>query len=185
MNPSRRAFLSGFAGLFPTLWVIRGDNAGAGEKRTRQSRSATQPDPLVPNPRVDNPVITGNATQPDEAPGCDDDPWLAAWLRQPRLPLLRHHLPLLGDHRHHERTLATHIMTRIRNGEAMSFLYHGGSDPGSTRRIYPTLLFTTPIDTANPDHPRNPIYLLAYCLTRHATRVFRLDRMTAEHSAIL
>ncbi len=105
-----------------------------------------------------------------------DPEWLTEWMRLPRLPLLADDLPEIPDPS--ERELATQILQRIRSGNSFDFQYFGGSEPGKARQVLPVLLFTTSVD----DMPcgvgdPNPIYLLAWCLSRYAPRTFRLDRI--------
>ena len=60
---------------------------------------------------------------------------------------------------------------------ALEITYHGGSDPGSRRKIHPILLFRKFEPNADAVF-LHPIYLLARCETRKAPRTFRLDRIS-------
>lgn len=64
-------------------------------------------------------------------------------------------------------------------GAALSFIYEGGSEPGTRRSANPVLLF----QKIDPDFPEQvlfekPVYLFAFCQARNAPRIFRLDRMS-------
>lgn len=109
----------------------------------------------------------------------EDPEWLVEWQGLPRLPLLADDLPEIGDTREH--ALATLILHRIRSGSPFDFHYLGGSEPGKIRRVLPVLLFHTALDDMPCGAGRpNPIYLLAWCLSRSAPRNFRLDRMKVD-----
>ena len=105
-------------------------------------------------------------------------PWLDRWLRLPRLPLMRNHLLQLGMAHNAECFTAALLAERIRTGKPAAFTYNGGSSPGETRTVIPVFLFSVPENVDHPDLTREPVYLLAHCLTRHATRTFRLDRIS-------
>ena len=112
-------------------------------------------------------------------PVSPDPEWLTEWMRLPRLPLLADDLPEIADPR--ERELAAQILQRIGSGNSFDFQYFGDSEPGKSRQVLPVLLFTTTDDMpCGVGHP-DPIYLLAWCLSRKAPRTFRLDRMGIRH----
>jgi hypothetical protein len=130
-----------------------------------QPTAGLVPKPVLPSPANPSP----------------DPEWLTEWLRLPRLPLLWDDLAEILDL--DERSLVALILVSIRLGEPFNFQYFGGSEPGKHRHVLPVLLFTTALD----DMPYgagdpNPIYLLAWCQSRHAPRTFRLDRVRVEHS---
>ena len=89
------------------------------------------------------------------------------------------------------RDLAGRILSHITTGVPMDFDYHGGTSPGTGRRVRPTLLFRK-MPTGGRKLEAAPrgvcystgdianeglLYLLAWCELREATRTFRLDRM--------
>jgi hypothetical protein len=130
------------------------------------SRTSVRDTTAIGNDYIDQPFLSAN------------EAWLDAWLRLPRLPLMRDQLRPLGKERAVEWFIASLALERIRNGELLAFFYRGGSEPGAFRKVIPVFLFTVPSDLANPDYSREPVYLLAHCLSRKAARTFRLDRIS-------
>jgi hypothetical protein len=102
--------------------------------------------------------------------------WLAEWQGLPRLPVLPDDTEWIEPI--NDRVTSIHILICIQLAQPFTFRYHGGSEPGKTRKVLPVMLFTTalcdmPADAAHP----NPIYLLAWCRLRNAPRHFRIDRI--------
>jgi predicted DNA-binding transcriptional regulator YafY len=80
-----------------------------------------------------------------------------------------------------EMQVAVFILKRLEAAATLDFAYYGGSQPSERRRVRPVLLFhkihpKPELEIASP----SPLYLLAWCLTRQATRTFRLDRIAPE-----
>jgi predicted DNA-binding transcriptional regulator YafY len=63
--------------------------------------------------------------------------------------------------------LANMFIQGILTGEVVKFVYCGGSTPGSTRSIKPSLVFQ--------HEEGGRIYVMGYCPEREANRVFALD----------
>lgn len=104
---------------------------------------------------------------------------LDAWLRLPMQPLLA-----AADVPPACRDASAWVFESLSVGAALSFIYEGGSEPGTRRRAIPVLLF----QKIDPDFPEQalfdkPVYLFAFCQTRNAPRIFRLDRMSLGHRA--
>lgn len=114
--------------------------------------------------------LKGNASDPAGQSA------LEAWQRLPMKPLVS-----MEDFSNHtctdrEQFLGCVILAHAECQADFEFRYHGGSEPGATRRVLPILLFRKFELTYNtPDIPH--IYLLAFCHTRQQARNFRLDRM--------
>lgn len=107
--------------------------------------------------------------------------WLEAWQRLPMQPVISES-DLATDLDHRCRKTALGILPCLGQGETLRFRYFGGSEPGSTRAVLPVLLFRK----LDPDlahladsdaASQGPLYLLAHCQTRSATRTFRVGRM--------
>jgi hypothetical protein len=147
--------------------------------------------PFLPRPllAVAEPV-QATCTTHEEAPPQPPAPihhpeWLHEWREIPKLEVFAKDLPDHGDP--HQRAVAEVILAHIQSGQPFTFRYHGGSEPGATRTVLPTLLFhldyyghfyfcvEDPSEIPDPDPV--PIYLLGWCQTRQAARYFRLDRM--------
>ena len=77
-----------------------------------------------------------------------------------------------------EQFLGRMILGRMGSQTHFEFGYLGGSEPGSTRRVQPILLFRKFEMACDPTIPP-PIYLLAFCHTRQQARTFRLDRISS------
>jgi hypothetical protein len=129
------------------------------------SRTSVRDTTAIGNDYIDQPFLSAN------------EAWLDAWLQLPRLPFMSNHLPLLVEGRIIEWFIASLLMEHIRKGEPFVIFYRGGSEPGAYRKVLPVFLFTVPADPAAPLDAREPVYLLAHCLTRKAARTFRLDRI--------
>jgi hypothetical protein len=121
-------------------------------------------------------------TSPDDS-ACAERPThpsgLEAWLRLPMQPLLA-----AADVPPACRKTAAGIFEGLSGGAALSFIYDGGSEPGTRRSAIPVLLF----QKIDPDFPEQalfdkPVYLFAFCQTRNAPGIFRLDRMSLGHRA--
>ena len=119
-------------------------------------------------------------TSPDDS-ACADRPTppsgLEAWLRLPMQPLLA-----AADVPPACREASAWVFEGMSVGAALSFIYEGGSEPGTRRSAIPVLLF----QKIDPDFPEQapfdkPVYLFAVCETRNAPRIFRLDRMSLGH----
>lgn len=98
---------------------------------------------------------------------------LSIWLRLPMQPLLT-----ASDVTQCYRDVAAWILAALPNGTPLAFHYHGGCTPGELRSVLALMLF----QKIDPDFPEEepaekPFYLLAFCQTRNAPRIFRLDRM--------
>lgn len=121
------------------------------------------------------------ARAPAPSAAATDPEWLQEWLRLPRLPLLQEDFSVIPNLE--ERSLVALILVSIGLGEPFEFQYFGGSEPGTSRRVLPVMLFTTELDdmVCGVGTP-NPIYLLAWCQGRQAPRTFRLDRMCLDAS---
>jgi predicted DNA-binding transcriptional regulator YafY len=83
---------------------------------------------------------------------------------------------------HQAPSSALQILTALHEHSGkIEFTYHGGSDPGQSRKVLPILLFQKIHPETDPHIPHipntSPIYLLAHCQTRNAPRTFRLDRI--------
>ena len=76
-----------------------------------------------------------------------------------------------------EQFLGCVILEHIKSQTDFEFSYHGGSDPGNTRRVLPILLFQKFEMAYDADDFPSHIYLLAFCRTRQQARTFRLDRV--------
>ncbi|MCB1203723.1 MAG: hypothetical protein KDN18_05655 [Verrucomicrobiae bacterium] len=115
------------------------------------------------------------------ASGSTSQPWLEEWFRLPMQPVISpRDLESCRDER--VRDLAKTILAHPGGGVPLVFHYHGGSDPGSLRSVFPVLLFRKfdpdlPASEGIEDVASDPIYLLAHCQVRGAARTFRLDRM--------
>lgn len=104
---------------------------------------------------------------------------LESWLRLPMQPLLA-----VADVPPACREASAWVFEGMSVGTALSFIYEGGSEPGTRRSAIPVLLF----QKIDPDFPERasfdkPVYLFALCQTRNAPRIFRLDRMSLERRA--
>ena len=164
MKSTRRGFLSALTGMV----AIPPWRLGWSELPPRVAHDTSPSTATVP----------GNPASDPGHPVGSDTLWLESWLRMPRLPMMREQLPQLGPDRQIEWFLASLSLSRISSGESIDFFYQGGSEPGAFRQVLPMFLFTVPTDPANPDYARQPVYLLAHCLTRKAARTFRLDRIS-------
>lgn len=104
---------------------------------------------------------------------------LEAWLRLPMQPLLA-----AADVPPACREASAWVFEGMSAGAALSFIYQGGSEPGTRRSAIPVLLFQK-IDPSFPEQNPfdKPVYLFAFCQTRNAPRIFRLDRMSLGHRA--
>lgn len=163
MISTRRSFLTTITGAtgMVAAWPWR---KGSGETPPRSTH--------------DNASSSATATcPPASAEFQETADWLNAWQRLPRVPLVRDQIPGLGEKRSAEWFHAALISYRIREGRPFDFFYQGGSEPGAWRSVHPVLLFTAPTQPGPPDLTREPLYLLAHCLKRHAVRTFRLDRL--------
>jgi hypothetical protein len=102
-----------------------------------------------------------------------EDNGLSAWLRLPMQPLLT-----ASDVPQRFRDVASVIFAALPNGTPLTFHYQGGSTPGELRSVLALMIF----QKIDPDSPHKepadqPVYLLAFCQTRNAPRIFRLDRI--------
>lgn len=98
---------------------------------------------------------------------------LAEWLRLPLRPILDPGILPPADQK-----TAGLLLGLIPLGQSFGFTYHGGSDPGTRRSVLPVLLFQKFDPELPVTEPReSPAYLLAFCQTRNAPRIFRLDRI--------
>ncbi len=118
-------------------------------------------------PAITSPVDSACANRPTP-PSC-----LEAWLRLPMQPLLA-----VADVPPACREAAAWVFGSLSVGAALSFIYEGGSEPGTRRSAIPVLLF----QKIDPDFPEQdlfdkPVYLFAFRQTRNAPRIFRLNRM--------
>lgn len=78
------------------------------------------------------------------------------WTARPRNPLLASN----DD-------LATMFIAAMITGEAVKFIYVGGSEPGAIRSVKVSLVFQ--------HDPEGRVYVSGYCPEREANRVFSLD----------
>lgn len=134
---------------------------------------------LSPSPGHCPPAApSGTVAGAGTASGSPSPSWLEAWLRLPMQPVISES-DLGADLDHRCRKTALGILRGLGQGETLRFRYFGGSEPGSTRAVLPTLLFRKlDPDLADSDAAsQGPLYLLAHCQTRSAARTFRLDRM--------
>jgi len=131
-------------------------------------------------------AVDGSIPDPCEVPPSGRIPspqtWLEEWRRLPQQPLVREHdWQDCPDAR--VREMASRIHAGMGAGERLCFRYFGGSEPGALRSVLPVLLFrkfeTDEVEGVVAPGPDAPIYLLAYCRTRGAARIFRVDRMEA------
>jgi hypothetical protein len=88
---------------------------------------------------------------------------LLFWTARPRNPLMECH----DD-------LANMFIEALVTGEAVTFIYMGGSQPGSTRSVKVSLVFQ--------HDPKGRVYVSGYCLERAANRVFSLDLIMVIHA---
>jgi hypothetical protein len=80
-----------------------------------------------------------------------------------------------------ELDLVSQLLPLVNRGGPLRFTYHGGSTPGESRTVLPTMLFTVPDDWCEVEDlwpEMDPIYLLAHCTHRNAPRIFRISRIT-------
>jgi predicted DNA-binding transcriptional regulator YafY len=96
------------------------------------------------------------ACLPESGPPIDDD--LQYWQSLPRLPLYVSEDPFVQA-----------LIATMKARERFTFIYLGGSTPGSIRHISPGLVFML------EEFPY--VYVMGYCHLRQEERVFRLDRM--------
>jgi hypothetical protein len=87
---------------------------------------------------------------------------LLYWIARPRNPLLACH----DD-------LANMFIQAMLTGEAVEFIYCGGSKPGMIRSIKVSLVFQ--------HEPAGRVYVSGYCPERSANRVFSLDLIMVIH----
>ena len=87
-----------------------------------------------------------------------DEGWLQRWHDAGQVTVLTSRDPL-----------AKLLLEACRTGDGVDIIYFGGSTPGSSRVIYPRRLFRA--------KGYDSIYVEAYCKTRGADRVFRLDKI--------
>jgi len=118
-------------------------------------------------PAMTLPDDSGRANHPSPPSG------LEAWLRLPMQPLLA-----AADAPPACREASAWVFEGLSAGAALSFIYEGGSEPGTRRSALPVLLFQK-IDPYFPEEKPadKPVYLLAFCQARNAPRIFRLDRI--------
>jgi predicted DNA-binding transcriptional regulator YafY len=81
---------------------------------------------------------------------------LLYWIARPRNPVLA-----CNDE------LANIFIQAMVTGEAVKFIYCGGSEPGATRSVKVSLVFQ--------HEPAGRVYVSGYCPERSANRVFSLD----------
>jgi predicted DNA-binding transcriptional regulator YafY len=84
------------------------------------------------------------------------------WTAKPRNPVLA-----CND------DLANMFIKAMMSGEAVEFVYFGGSKPGMTRSIKVSLVFQ--------HDPKGRVYVSGYCPERAANRVFALDLIMVVH----
>jgi predicted DNA-binding transcriptional regulator YafY len=107
-------------------------------------------------------------------PQVDEDA-LTKWLKMPMQPI---HFAAEIPPQAPSITLPIFAAIHDRKGE-IQFTYQGGSEPGQRRHVLPILLFQKITSQADSELPNlSPIYLLAHCLNRKASRTFRLDRIS-------
>jgi hypothetical protein len=85
------------------------------------------------------------------------------WLAMPRQPVLASDNPI-----------AKMFIAAMLNGEAVKFIYIGGSTPGAARSINVSLVFQ--------NDPEGRVYVAGYCKERSANRVFALDLIMSIHA---
>lgn len=85
------------------------------------------------------------------------------WTAQPRNPLL-----VSSD------DLTRMFITAMITGEAVQFVYIGGSEPGAVRSVKVSLVFQ--------HDPEGRVYVSGYCPEREANRVFSLDLIMVIHA---
>jgi hypothetical protein len=78
------------------------------------------------------------------------------WLVKPRNPILAS-----------DDSLANLFIEGMLTGEPVEFIYVGGSEPGSPRKVLVSLVFQ--------HEPAGRIYVAGYCPERAGNRVFALD----------
>lgn len=175
MISTRRRFLTSISGIFGL--TSQNNFTGLGTSITSLlSFSPWRTGASATGPRTAHNTTPASA----KASTTSTPPWLDHWLRLPRHLILGDHLRQLPPHLADQAYRTSLIAERIRTGKTITFSYHGGSTPGEPRQVIPVSLFT--VQPLHPTHqPSNltqqPFYLLAYCLTRHSTRTFRIDRI--------
>jgi predicted DNA-binding transcriptional regulator YafY len=88
---------------------------------------------------------------------------LLYWLARPRNPVFASSDPL------------TKMLIRaMLSGKPASFIYTGGSTPGSTRLVNISLVFQ--------HEPAGRIYVAGFCQSRRANRIFALDLIMVVHA---
>jgi predicted DNA-binding transcriptional regulator YafY len=87
-----------------------------------------------------------------------DDEWLQQWRDADRITVQASRDPL-----------AKLLLEACRTGDGVDIIYFGGSTPGASRVICPRRLFRV--------KGYGSIYVEAYCRTREADRIFRLDKI--------
>ena len=85
------------------------------------------------------------------------------WLARPRNPVLASDDPM-----------ARMFIEGMLKGEAVEFIYLGGSTPGSLRKVSISLVFQ--------HEPEGRIYVSGYCPERSANRVFARDLIMVVHA---
>ena len=194
MTTTRRSFISSILGLA----VISPWRPGWSSPPSKSAHD-TAPAAVTVSP-VNEPVDW--ASQQSSRPALSDAPWLDSWNRLPRHPVLQDDLQWFEEWTHNERNheltrphgpvllstfdrrleeirTAFRIHQAITSGRPTTFIYQGGSQPGTRRKVIPVMLFTTPPKAQHHDSSpeMEPLYLLAHCLIRHATRTFRINRI--------
>jgi hypothetical protein len=100
--------------------------------------------------------------QPGLPPSTFPPEALLYWTARPRNPVLA-----CND------DLANMFIEAMVTGEAVEFVYSGGSGPGRTRSVKVSLVFQR--------NPEGRVYVSGYCPERAANRVFALDLIMVGH----
>jgi predicted DNA-binding transcriptional regulator YafY len=100
-------------------------------------------------------------SEPPSHPMLDDCPeWLRTWRLLPRFPVWESAEPAV-----------THLLQALHANAALSITYHGGSQPGRSRRFTPAGVFRV------AEEDEAPLYVCGWCHERMAFRTLRLDRL--------
>ncbi len=113
---------------------------------------------LINEPQITDTYLSNpKPEEPDPMCSTADDP-LEEWRLRPRYPIAESDSPVVQR-----------LLRATRTGERITFLYEGGSSPGSTRIATVECIFR---------HKNSPLlYMAAYCHLRGSHRIFRTDRL--------
>lgn len=113
---------------------------------------------LIRAPQAIDPTPPKSAPEEDNSTHISLHNTFEEWRLRPRYPVAESNNPTVQD-----------LIRTARTGNRITFLYEGGSDPGSTRIATVECIFS---------HKDSPIiYMAAYCHLRGGHRIFRTDRL--------